>query len=199
MDVSAWNERYASTELVWSDQPNVFVAAALTDHAPGRALDLATGEGRNAVWLAGRDWRVTAVDFSPVALDKGRHLAAQRNVSERIDWIEADLTRWRPEPGSYDAIVVAYLHLAADALAGVLGGAAAGLAPGGTLVVVGHDRDNLTGGCGGPQDPAILYRPEEIAAVLAEAGLRCARAETVERPTPDGVALDTLVIAARPA
>lgn len=199
MDATAWNERYATAALVWSDQPNVFVAAALADHAPGRALDLATGEGRNAVWLAGRGWRVTAVDFSPVALDKGRTLATQRNVGERIDWIEADLTRWRPEPGSYDAIVLAYLHLRADALAGVLRGAAAGLAPGGTLVVVGHDRDNLAAGCGGPQDPAILYRPEEIAAVLGAAGLDRGRAETLERTTPDGVALDTLVIATRPA
>ncbi len=71
MDSRAWDERYAASELVWSSTPNQFVAAEVADLTPGRALDLAAGEGRNALWLAERGWQVTAVDFSLVGLDKG--------------------------------------------------------------------------------------------------------------------------------
>ncbi len=83
MDATDWDERYAATELMWSTTPNQFVAAELADLPPGRAVDLAAGEGRNAIWLAGLGWDVTAVDFSQVALDKGRQLAGDR----QIDWV----------------------------------------------------------------------------------------------------------------
>jgi 2-polyprenyl-3-methyl-5-hydroxy-6-metoxy-1,4-benzoquinol methylase len=63
MDAQAWDERYTASELLWSATPNQFVAAELSDLAPGRAVDLAAGEGRNALWLAERGWHVTAVDF----------------------------------------------------------------------------------------------------------------------------------------
>ncbi|MFG3603067.1 methyltransferase domain-containing protein [Micromonospora chersina] len=77
MDSSAWDTRYASTPgLVWSAEPNRFVVESVTGLTPGAALDLAAGEGRNAVWLAEQGWRVTAVDFSPVAVARGRELAA---------------------------------------------------------------------------------------------------------------------------
>ena len=71
MDADGWNRRYAEKELVWSAGPNRFLAAEAADLAPGRALDLACGEGRNALWLAEQGWRVTAVDFSGVAVEKG--------------------------------------------------------------------------------------------------------------------------------
>ncbi|MFL6133228.1 MAG: class I SAM-dependent methyltransferase, partial [Nocardioidaceae bacterium] len=72
MDARAWDERYAASELIWSATPNRFVEAELTSLPPGRAVDLAAGEGRNALWLADRGWHVTAVDFSLAGLDKGR-------------------------------------------------------------------------------------------------------------------------------
>ena len=75
MDADAWDQRYAASELVWSQEPNQFVAAELADLPPGTAVDLAGGEGRNAIWLASRGWSATAVDFSQVALDKGARLA----------------------------------------------------------------------------------------------------------------------------
>ena len=95
MDAAAWDERYAATELVWSAGPNQFVEQELADLPPGRALDLACGEGRNARWLAERGWQVTAMDFSPVAIEKGRRLAEQLpTTSGRIDWQVGDaLTR----------------------------------------------------------------------------------------------------------
>jgi SAM-dependent methyltransferase len=91
MDAHDWDERYAATGLVWSAGPNQFVEAELADMPPGRALDLAAGEGRNAIWLARQGWQVTAVDFSQAGLDKGRLLAGDLGV----DWVCADATTWR--------------------------------------------------------------------------------------------------------
>ncbi|WP_446220156.1 class I SAM-dependent methyltransferase [Micromonospora sp. IBHARD004] len=200
MDSSAWDTRYANTPgLVWSAEPNRFVVESVAGLTPGSALDLAAGEGRNAVWLAGAGWRVTAVDFSPVAVERGRQLASQRGVP--VEWRVADVTVYRPVPGSYDLVLISYLHLPAEELAQVLAAARNALRPGGTVVVVGHDRANLDGGTGGPQDPAILLTPEAVVDGLA--GLRIQRAETARRPVPtdDGGsvdALDTVVVAARP-
>lgn len=198
MEATEWDERYRSQELVWSVEPNRFVEEQTASLPPGRALDVAAGEGRNSIWLAGKGWRVTAVDFSAAGLEKGRRLAEQAGVSDRIDWVAQDLRSWSPEPGTFDLAVVAYLHLDAEALASIIDRTAAGLAPGGRLVVVGHDRANLTGGVGGPQDPAVLYSPDALLATLTSSGLVRARAATVERPTSNGRALDTLATASRP-
>jgi SAM-dependent methyltransferase len=197
MERADWDRRYRGTELVWTAQPNRFVVEELGELPPGRALDLGSGEGRNAVWLAEGGWQVTAVDFSSVALDKARRLAQARGVT--VDWVLADLRSYRPEPGAYHLVLVAYLHLSPLERVAVLAGAVAALAPGGTLLVIGHDLANLTQGVGGPQDPAVLYTPEAIVAELD--GLTVHRAERVRRPVdtaPEpGVAVDTLVRATR--
>lgn len=188
-----WDRRYAGSELVWTAEPNRFVAAELAGLTPGRALDLACGEGRNAVWLAEQGWRVTAVDFSAVALDKARQIAESRGVA--VDWVHADVLTYRAEAGGFDLVLAAYLQLAADDRRPVLRAGAAALAAGGTLLAVAHDRDNLDGGVGGPQDPSVLYTPEEVVADLD--GLRIEKAERVRRPVGDGEAIDTLVRARR--
>ena len=197
MEREDWDRRYRGTELVWTAQPNRFVVQELHGLLPGRALDLGSGEGRNAVWLAEAGWQVTAVDFSPVALDKARRLAQAHGVT--VDWILEDLRDYQPAPGASDLVLVAYLHLLPVERAAVLAGAAAALAPHGTLLVIGHDQANLTHGVGGPQDPAVLYTPEAIVAELD--GLTVHRAERVRRPVdtaPEpGVAVDTLVRATR--
>ena len=163
--------------------------------SPGRALDLACGEGRNAVWLAERGWTVTGVDFSDVGLDKGRRMAAERGVD--VDWVCADATTWRPPADGYDLVAVFYLQLPADQRRRAIAVAGRALAPGGTLLVVAHDTANLTDGTGGPQDPAVLYRPDDVLADLEAAGVEVAveRVETVERPVSgaDRPALDCLV------
>jgi len=187
MDADAWDQRYAAAERVWSVEPNVWLAQVARDLPPGRALDLACGEGRNAVWLAERGWRVTAVDFSAVALARGRA------GSEEVEWVEADVRAWAPPVDAFDLVAIVYLHLPPDERRGVLAAARAALAPGGTLAVIGHDVRNLSDGVGGPQEPAILLDPAAVAAELA--GLDVERAETVARPTPAGDALDTLVVA----
>jgi SAM-dependent methyltransferase len=198
MDNAEWNRRYAEHDLVWGAEPNRFVAEVLADLAPGRALDVAAGEGRNAIWLAGLGWRVTAVDFSAVAIARGRRLAAARGVE--VDWVVADVREYRPPAASFDAVVLAYLQLVDAELAPVLKTAAEAVAPGGLLLAVGHDETNIAQGTGGPRVPEVLYTPERIAAALP--GLAVRRAERVRRPvsTKDGeaVAIDTLVLAVRP-
>ncbi|WP_459974419.1 class I SAM-dependent methyltransferase, partial [Nocardioides pyridinolyticus] len=180
MDAQAWDERYAASELVWSAGPNQFVAAELADLPPGRALDLAAGEGRNAIWLARQGWEVTAADFSQVALDKGRRLTGDTAVR----WVCADATRW-DERSAYDLVVVAYLQLAAAERAAALLAAYHALWPGGTLLVVAHDLSNLTEGTGGPQDPVVLYTAEDVLADLAGEGFDTLRAERVARTVGD--------------
>jgi SAM-dependent methyltransferase len=199
MDRAAWDARYAATESLWSFQPNRFLVAEAADMPAGRALDLACGEGRTALWLAERGWSVTAVDFSRVALERGRAVAASRGLA--VDWVEADVRDWRAPTAAFDLVVVLYLHLGPALLRDVLRGAADAVAAGGIMLVVGHDPTNIVEGYGGPQDPAILASPETIAGALP--GLRVERAERVERPveTPAGarVAIDALVRARRPA
>jgi 2-polyprenyl-3-methyl-5-hydroxy-6-metoxy-1,4-benzoquinol methylase len=194
----AWDQRYSGRELVWGAGPNRFVVQEAAELPRGRAIDLGAGEGRNAIWLAERGWRVTAVDFSAAGLARAERLAAERGVT--VDWLQADLATWRPEPGGYDLVLIAYLHLPATVLSGVFRAAAEAVAPGGTLLVVGHDRDNIDRGYGGPQDPDRLYT---AALVTAEAGgLDVCWSGQVGRPvtTPDGerMAIDTLVRAVRP-
>ncbi|GAA1965761.1 class I SAM-dependent methyltransferase [Catenulispora subtropica] len=192
-DRELWEARYGAARSVWGWAPNRFVAEVLGPLSPGRALDLACGEGRNALWLADLGWRATAVDFSENALTRGRAQAAEHGLD--VEWVAADVLEYRPEPAAYDAVVIAYLHLGPDKLGTVLRHAEAALAPGGTLVVVGHDVTNIADGVGGPQDPAILLTPELVTERLS--GLRVTRAERVHRQTDLAAqpAIDTLVVA----
>jgi len=194
MDAAAWDARYRSAPLVWSAGPNALFAELTADLPAGRALDLAAGEGRNAIWLAGRGWRVTALDFSTVALDKARQRAASAAVD--VTWVAADVTATDLGRAAYDLVSVLYLHLPPADLRDVLARAAAAVAPGGTLLVLGHDRDNLARGTGGPQDRALLYTAEDLAP--AAAGLRIVRLAQVDRRVDEAVAVDTLLLAVHP-
>lgn len=198
MDRDDWNARYSGAELLWKAEPNRFLVEEIAGLPPGRALDVACGEGRNAVWLAGRGWRVTGVDFSDVALSKARRLADDRGAS--VDWINADLADWDPPEDAFDLVIVFYLQLPEAERHRVYGRMAGGLVSGGTMLVVGHDSENLTGGYGGPQDPRFLFSAQDVAGDLP--GLKIVKAEQVRRPvdTDDGVrtALDALVRAVRP-
>src|SRR5688572_25175067 len=135
MDAREWDERYAASELVWSREPNQFVAAELADLPPGTAVDLGAGEGRNAIWLASRGWSATAVDFSQVALDKGARLAADLDVTLDLEWVCADATTWQP-PHPVDLVVIAYLQVPAEDRRRAVRGAFMMLRPGGTLLLV---------------------------------------------------------------
>jgi SAM-dependent methyltransferase len=169
-----WDEKYAASELVWSREPNQFVAAELAGLPPGTAVDIAAGEGRNAIWLASRGWTATAVDFSQVALDKGVRLAAD------VTWVCADATYWQPD-APVDLVVVAYLQVPAPDRRRAVRGAVSMLSPGGTFLLVAHDSTNLTEGTGGPQDPSVLMTAEEVLADLDGIAVDVLRAERVAR------------------
>ncbi|GAA3180209.1 class I SAM-dependent methyltransferase [Blastococcus jejuensis] len=191
MRAEDWDERYAEKQQ-WSAEPNRLIADLLADVPPGDAVDLAAGEGRHALWLAGLGWRATAVDFSDVGLTRGR---AQPG-GDRVTWVTADVLAWTAPPESLDLVLVAYLHLPQDETVALLTRAVGWLRPGGRLLVLGHDVENLTAGVGGPPDPAILCSVERLAPVAAL--LDVDRFEQVRRETPAGTALDTLLWGRRP-
>ena len=202
MDREQWNRRYAEKAFVWTVEPNQFVIAETEGMTPGRAVDLAAGEGRNAIWLAERGWKVTAVDYSDVAIEKGKKLAESRGV--RVDWIVADLDQYGLQPDQYDLVLACYLQVPHVQRRLIVRRAREAVAPGGTFLWIAHDLSNLEHGVGGPRSAAVLCSPQDVVADLA--GLAIVRAEVVERPVQqdDGqgrpgaaIALDTLVRAVR--
>jgi len=198
--VERWDERYAGREYLWDVKPNQFVERYVGGLAPGTAVDLAAGEGRNAVWLATQGWRVTAVDFSQGGLDKAARLAADKGVSERVVTVNADALTWTPaEP--VDLVVIAYLQLPPAQVRTVLQHAAAWLRPGGRILVVAHDRANIEHGYGGPPSPDRCYDLDETVAALSPLEIDVAEVARRRVETEEGTrtALDTLVIARRPA
>jgi SAM-dependent methyltransferase len=191
-----WDRRYSEPNLLWSATPNRFLVQEVADLPPGRGLDLACGEGRNALWLASLGWRVTAVDFSSVAIAKARERARTERV--QVELVCADLLEYEPERDAYALVLLLYLQLPAAERRLVLERAAGALAPGGTLLLVGHDLANLSEGVGGPSDPSVLYTPDDIVAELP--GLTVEKAEQVLRDVADAdrPAIDALVRALRP-
>ena len=201
MDATDWDRRYEGADYVWAIEPNRFVAEQVLPLAPGRALDLGAGEGRNTVWLATRGWDATAVDFSAAGMAKADRLAADHGVT--VTTVIADALAHEVEPQAWDLVLLSYLQLPTVERLAVVSRAAAGVAPGGTLLIVAHDRINLERGYGGPQDPDVLYDVDETVAAIAAAdpGLTPVVATVVGRlvQKDDGerVALDTLVVARR--
>jgi SAM-dependent methyltransferase len=205
MDAAEWDARYDTDELVWSGEPNQFLPPEVEGLTPGRALDLACGEGRNSVWLAGRGWTTTGVDQSAVAIAKAERLASERGVDG--SWVIGDVTGWDAPAGAFDLVLVFYLQLPATERRRAVEAAVTALAPDGTFLFVAHDLLNLTEGHGGPKDPTVLTTAEAIVDDLAAASLASGaelvieRAEQVHRvvTTEDGDvnAIDTLVRARR--
>jgi len=199
MDSAQWDARYAGDELVWTATPNQFLVTEVAGLSPGTAVDLACGEGRNSVWLAEQGWTVTGVDFSPAGLAKGARLAHARDVE--VDWVESTVQEWVPPLGGSDLVAVFYLQLPEPQRGSALTLAASAVGPGGTLLVVAHDRDNPVRGFGGPPDPAVLYDVADVVHAAETAGLTVQRADQAIRmvDTDDGPrqAIDTVVRAVR--
>jgi SAM-dependent methyltransferase len=198
MDATSWDERYASSELVWSTGPNDFVVEQVAGLTPGRAIDLAGGEGRNAIWLAEQGWDTELVEFSAVAIEKAAAIARHRGVTIRTAL--ADVTAG-PALEPADLVLVCYLQLPSEPLAAALRHAATLVAPGGTLLVIAHERDNLEHGYGGPPDAAYLPTVADVLAAIEGEGLAVQHAGQVRRSveTADGPreAIDLLVRARR--
>ena len=198
MDSRFWDERYATTELIWTAEANRFLVEVANELTPGRALDLACGEGRNTVWLAEQGWEATGADFSPIGLAKAAKLAESRGVS--VNLMVADATIWRPKIQGFDLVAVLYLQLPSPQREIALRSAIEAVAPGGTFLVVAHDVLNITDGVGGPQDPSVCYSADGVNDLLG--GFEIIESGVRTRPvkTPEGAkdALDTVVVARKP-
>ena len=142
---SFWDDRYRDRPI-WSGNANQRLVEAATDLAPGRALDVGCGEGGDAIWLAGRGWRVTATDVSTVVLARAAQTAAEAGLADRISWEQADgLGDWAPTPSAYDLVTVSFLQLPRPELPRFHRRLAAAVAPGGTLLITAHHADSHAG------------------------------------------------------
>jgi 2-polyprenyl-3-methyl-5-hydroxy-6-metoxy-1,4-benzoquinol methylase len=132
-----WDERWsgvlrAHADVVARRPPNDHLTAV--DLPPGTALDAGCGHGAETLWLAGHGWHVTAVDFSSAA---HAHARATAEATGLADWVEADLGVWAPRESHYDLVVCLYVHVAGS-VTEMVRRMASGVAPGGTLLLAGH-------------------------------------------------------------
>ena len=192
---AAWDARYADQDDVWGSDANRLLVEIAADLPAGRALDLGSGQGRNAFWLAGRGHVVTGLELSPVAVDQATAVAEEHGLDATFEAV--DLTTWNPDGEEWDLVVLAYLQLPAETRRPIHAVAATAVAPGGRLIVIAHHRDNLDHGIGGPPYPEVLFTEDELAEDFA--ALDIERNERVLRPTDDGDAIDVVLVASRPS
>ena len=180
-DQETYDELYRSAPALWSGRPNRQLVVEAAGLPPGTALDAGSGEGGDALWLAERGWRVTAVDFSAVAVERAAARARERGLGEQIEWLHTDLDAWTPPAGRFDLVTAHYLHARWADRTALFRGLAAAVAPGGTLLVVGHlmsgdhgDHGHSGHPDGGQpghsplheRDPESFYTAEDVAALL---------------------------------
>lgn len=187
-----WDDRYRlSMEHVHGSEPNRLLKEVASDLETGTALDLGCGQGRNALWLASRGLEVTGLDLSPVAVAQANERAIKSGLNARFETV--NLVEWDPEGRTWDLVLLAYLHLPADARRVVHTAAAAAVAPGGRLVAIAHHLDNLNSGTGGPSNPEWLFTEAQLAEDFA--ALTIVRNERVVLPTENGDAFEVVCVA----
>jgi SAM-dependent methyltransferase len=203
-DREFWDGRWSDVLRAHADQvaqrpPNAYLTAVAADLAPGRALDAGCGNGGEALWLAGRGWRVTAVDFSVTAIAHGQSTAARLgpDIAERMAWVEGDLATWAPEAGVYDLLTSLYVHVPGS-VEEMVARLATGVAPGGTLLLVGHLPIDPVTGAETPAAGQLQVTVEAAVAVLDAQAWELPIAE--ERPrAAAGSGFDAVICARRRA
>jgi SAM-dependent methyltransferase len=197
--VDMWDGMYRERPKVWSGKPNPQLVAETAGLKPEAALDLGCGEGADAIWLAQQGWRVTAVDVSAVALERAAAHAAEPGVQEQIAFEQQDLASWRPD-AQFDLVSSQYLHSPLLDWRATAAMAAGAVAPGGTLLLVGHYPHGRHAG------REMLYTEKQLAdaldSVLASGQWTVHVLEIRERTVtgPDGEAMpliDTVLRASR--
>jgi SAM-dependent methyltransferase len=206
LSVGFWEARYAEANQIWSGNPNPQLVASIRDHAPGTALDVGCGEGADAIWLAERGWRVTAMDVSQRALERAQIAAAQAGaeIANRITWLHQDVLTWNEAGAQFDLVSAQYLHFTRDN-ATLHRRLAALVRPGGSLLIVGHHPSHLQADHDhestlNPKD--LLFEPEAVAASLDAAEWQVQLSAIVERQPSSahrqsGAMLDTVFLARR--
>ena len=197
MDAADWDRRYTDSSRTFSSEPTPLLAELTSPLVAGRALDLAAGAGRNALWLAQRGWQVTAVDFSRVGLERAASRAAELGVE--LDCVHADLYDYRPAVAAFDLVLITYMHPQTDERAAVFAAAAEAVAPGGNLLVIGFDETDPHKG-GGPADPERRFSVSRLSGAFPGIELERCEMVTRERQTAEGPqrAVDTFAWGRRP-
>jgi len=201
-DRDFWDGRWSEVLREHADQvaqrpPNADLTAVAGGLAPGRALDAGCGNGGEALWLAGRGWRVTAVDFSATALAYGQSRATilGADSAERVAWVEGDLAVWAPEAGVYDLVTSLYVHVSGS-VEEMVARLASGVGPGGTMLLVGHLPIDPVTGAETPAAGQVQVTVEAAVAVLDTPRWELSMAE--ERPRAvDGSGFDAVICARR--
>jgi SAM-dependent methyltransferase len=201
-DRGSWERRSSkvlreSPQMVAGRPPNPQLLAEVGDLQPGLALDAGCGHGAEAIWLAASGWRVTAVDFSATALDFARSTAeaAGADIAERIEWVEGDLGGWSPSSGRFDLVSCLYVHMAGSVV-DMVTPLASGVAPGGTLLLVGHRPVDPATGAPTPAAGQVQVSVEEALEALDPNTWRLVVAE--DRPrVAVGSGVDAVIRAAR--
>jgi SAM-dependent methyltransferase len=202
LDRNSWERRWAqalreSPAKLASRPPSAHLLAEVGDLRPGLALDAGCGHGSEAIWLATSGWRVTALDFSPTALDYGRSTARAIgvDVAERIEWVEGDLGSWTPPPRRFDLVSCLYVHVAGSVVE-MVSRLGAGVAIGGTLLLVGHRPIDPATGAPTPAAGQVQVSVDEAVQALDVHEWQIVVAE--ERPrTAVGTGVDAVVRAVR--
>lgn len=158
-----WDQRYAESDRIWSGRPNQAMVAEVSDLTPGRVLDVGCGEGADAIWLAGRGWRVTALEVSRVALDRARQHAQSAGVE--VQWVHAPLLEASLPPDGFDLVSALYPALRQTPDHAAERALMTAVAAGGILLVVHHVYDPEQAGAHG-FDPADDVSPADVAAAL---------------------------------
>ena len=190
-----WDERYGADDRIWSGRPNPQLVDRVTGMTPGRVLDVGAGEGADAVWLARQGWNVTAFDVSRVALDKAARHAVDAGVADRIAWERVDLATWVGQPASYDLVSAQFMYLDQPGLTTLYRQLAAAVAPGGTLLLVGHHPVDERHG--DHDFPDVRWTPEEAAGWLDPTEWASIDLATVRREGHLGTMHDGIVQAVR--
>jgi SAM-dependent methyltransferase len=198
-----WDDRYRTRTALWSGNPNPHLVAEADGLTPGTALDVGAGEGADAIWLARRGWRVTAVDLSAVALERAAAHAAEAGagIAEQISWLHEDIISWDPGPGRYDLVSAQYMHLPAELRRGLFDRLAEAVATGGVLLIVGHHPSDLQTTIPRPPMPELFFTADDVSAGLDPGDwailTSAARGRTAHDPDGNAVTIHDAVLQAR--
>jgi SAM-dependent methyltransferase len=165
-DEAFWDARYGGADAIWSGNPNPQLVAEAADLAPGAALEVGCGEGADAIWLAQRGWQVTATDLSGVALGRAAGHAEAAGVADRIEFRHVDITEWAIPESAFDLVTAQFMQLPSLQRVQLHRRLAAAVAPGGSLLVVGHHPSDLEGEMPRPRLRDWMFTSDDVAAVL---------------------------------
>lgn len=171
-DETYWNDRYGNSGKIWSGNPNPQLVAEVAPldsgrpGAPKRALDVGCGEGADSVWLAKQGWQVTGVDISSVALQRAAEHCTGLESAGAIAWEHHDLLDWIPPLASFELVSAQFMHLPRADREQLFARLASAVAPGGTLLIVGHSPADREAGSHRALSTDKFFTADEIAAAL---------------------------------